>query len=103
MENARQVQGVRKAETRIAPFRQPPGLVFRNRDQRATGGRRSPRAVMISSSITMLSRVVTNALELRSAEGTEPAPSQQPGLDRAENLFPRRTKSFFCGASRRSG
>ena len=56
-----------------------------------------------STSITMLSRVVTNPLELRPAEGIESAPSHQPGLDRAENLFPRRTKSFFCGVSRRSG
>ena len=55
------------------------------------------------ASIIMLSSVVTNPLELRSAEGTESAPSQQPGLDRAENLFPRCTKSFFCGAGRRSG
>ncbi|MGA2987683.1 MAG: TIGR03435 family protein, partial [Terriglobia bacterium] len=40
-------------------------------------------------SITMLSCIVTNSLELRSAEGTESAPSHQPGLDHAENLFPR--------------
>ena len=72
---------------------------FANRHRGARGAGRQGH----HTSITMLSRIVTNSLELRSAEGTESAPSHQPGLDRAENLFPRRTKSFFCGASRRSG
>ena len=36
------------------------------------------------SSITMLSRVLKDSVELRSAEGTESAPSHPPGLDRAE-------------------
>src|SRR5208282_3986408 len=55
------------------------------------------------ASITMLRRVVANSVELRPAAGTESAPSHQPGLDRVKNPFPRRTKSFFCGANRRSG
>lgn len=47
-------------------------------------------------SITMLSIVFKNSSKLRSADGTVSGPSHQPGLDRAENLFPRRTKSFFA-------
>ena len=51
------------------------------------------------SSITMLSSIIPNLFEFRSARGTVSARSHQAALHQAENLFPRRTKSFFYGVS----
>ncbi|MGH9527288.1 MAG: RNA polymerase sigma factor [Terriglobales bacterium] len=53
-----------------------------------------------SASSTMLSSIVVNPVKFSSAAGAASVRSHQPGLDRTENLFPRRTRSFFYGASR---
>ena len=46
-------------------------------------------------SITVLCRIEYDSVKLRAATTAKAGGSHQPGLDLAENLFPRHTRSFF--------
>ena len=69
------------------------GLVVSPHYSLRTRGRRVLGSIF--PNITLLCRIEDDSVKPRAATIAKAGRSHQPGLDPAQNLFPRRTRSFF--------